>query len=48
MVNKLARRVKRFAAVAQQARGIGLRVEIKKEGPEYDGQTAVEHVKTVL
>ena len=48
VVNKLARGVERFAAVAQQARGVGLRVEIKKEGPEDDSQTAVEHVKTVL
>ena len=48
VVDELPWRVQALAPVAEEARSIGLCVEVEEECPKYNGQTAVEHVKAVL
>ena len=48
MMNKLSRGVEALAAVTEEAGGIGLSVEIKKESSIDHSQTAMENIKTVL
>ena len=48
MVDELARRVQALAAMTEEARGIGLRVEIEEESPKHNSKTAMEDIEAVL
>lgn len=48
MMDELPRRVEALAAMTEKAWGIGLGVEIEKEGAVHDCQTAVEYIKAAL
>ena len=47
-MDELARGVEALAAVADEAGGIGLGVEVQEERAIHDSQAAMEYVKTVL
>ena len=47
-MDELAWRVQAFAAMTEQAWGVGLGVEIEEEGTVDHGQTTVEYVKAAL
>ena len=48
VVDELAGWVEALAAMTEEAGGVGLGVQVEKEGPKHHGQTAVEDIEAVL
>lgn len=48
MVDELAWRVQTLAAMTEEARGIGLGVEVEEKSTIDHRQAAMEHVETIL
>ena len=48
MVNELSRGIQALAAMTEEARSVGLAIEIEKEGAIDHCQTTVKNIETVL